>query len=174
MNEERDVVVTRIIKGWNNEFTIQVVKDQNWLGIEETHTGSVPNNHCAKVFILLSKRTFTWENRRGKIKIEGDFSSHIDLFDAAEDRFIKLLGQHLKREYNEEKLGSGNWSIIRRDIRRALRQLVPEKEMKERLARRARESVVQRLKAARFGAEMNNYPHIASELTRLIEEVENK
>jgi len=170
MTEE--VVKTRTIKGWDCDFIIQVIKDSNWIRLKESHTGSVPDTHCAVVWISPSKMDFYWEDRRGKTKSKVGFASHIDLFKAAEDQFIKLLSQHLKHEYNGEKLGQRDWRIIHRGLHVGLRQLVPEKEMEERLARRNRESVLRGLKRARNSAEINRYPHIASELTRLIEEVE--
>ena len=170
MTEE--VVVTRTIKGWNNEFTIQVIKGSNWIMLTETHTGPVPDTHCVEVIVSLSMMEFTWEDRRFKTRAKVGFTSHIALFQAAEDVFVKLLSQHLKHEYNGGgMLGRGKWQTIRHALHSGLRQFVPKKEADERVAKRDRDSVLRRLGRAKMTARLFGYSHIASELTRLIEEV---
>jgi hypothetical protein len=166
-----EIITSRTIKGWSNDFIIEVIKEPEHIRVKETHTGSVPNTRCVEVVISLSEMNFTWQDRIFKTRSKVGFTSHISLFQAAEDVFIKLLSQHLKYEYNGEKLGQRNWRIIRRDVHVGLRQFVPKKEADERIARRNRESVLRGLNRARNSAEINHYPHIATELTRLIEEV---
>ena len=170
MTEE--VIATRTIEGWNTKFIIQVIKDLDWIRLQETHTGEVPDTHCAEVVISRNMMDFAWEDRRGNTRGEGRFSSYIPLFRAAENRFISLLGKHLKMEYwDKERITTSEWKAIRSDIKRTLRQFVPEKELKERVIKRDKESVLNRLHSARRTAKLFGYSHIASELTRLIEEV---
>ena len=170
-----EVIATRTITGWNTKFIIQVIKDLDWIRLQETHTGKVPNTHCVEVVISLSMMDFTWEDRRGKTRGEGRFSSYIPLFRTAENRFISLLGKHLRMEYWErESFGPGTWKSIRSDIKRALHQFVPEKDAKERIIKRDRDSVLQELGSAKGTAQLFGYSHIASELTRLIEEVKKE
>lgn len=166
-----EVVETRIIKGWDCDFTIRVIKSSDYIRIKETHSGTVSDEHCAEVVISLSEMDFTWVDRRGNIKAKGGFASHIPLFKAAENKFIDLLSHHLKMEHNEEKFGPKNWNIVRWDLKRALSSLVPEKEMKKYNVERDKESVLRGLKRARSSAKIYGYSHIVLEINRLIEEV---
>lgn len=174
MNETKEVVATRIIKGWSNDFIIEVLKEPEYIRLKETHTGSVPNSHCVEVIISLSEMSFTWQDRIFKPRSKIGFTSYIDLFQAAEDIFIQRLSQHLKYEFGGEQFGQSKYRIIRHDLHSGLRSLVPKKEINKWIAERNRKSVLRGLYSARNSAEVNKYPHIASELTRLIEEVKNK
>lgn len=170
MTEE--IIATRIIKGWSINFTINVIKELDLIRLKEAHTGSVSKEHCAEVVISLTRMDYSWNDRRGKGRVKSGFDSYIALFREAEDKFIILLSKHLKAEYGDrEVFAPSEWKTIRLDIKRALRQFIPEKELKERMIKRDKESVLNRLQSARRTAKVFDYSHIASELTRLIEEV---
>ena len=70
-----------------------------------------------------------------------------------------------------QNFGQTKWKVIRHDVHSGLRQFVPKKEAGERIVRRNREFVLHGLYGAMRSAKIHHYPHIASELTRLIEEV---
>lgn len=65
-----EVIATRIIKGWDINFTINVIREEYWdyessenrvctIRLKETHTGSVSKEHCAEVVISLTRMDYS-------------------------------------------------------------------------------------------------------------------